>query len=193
MRKLLFFFLLASILVLTSCKGADEESLAESEDMTMEDIQASRGDTYDYKWEPSFGDKLGLSENGLEIKKEITEHVGTVLNNAELISLNGNFDSDEITLDIKIDNLESYYTGQALDGIYLNITSALAELQELGYPLETVNFEVMYPIEDVKPERVVKAKFTGETIEDIDFLEFSYENIPNVAVEWEKNPEIDDM
>jgi len=87
---------------------------------------------------------------------------------------------------IKFKGSENFSNDLTIKGMYLDISDILKELQD---DIDVnVDFNVVYPMVDkygnVSEDIVIKATFNIDTIKAINFENFIYSNIPDVADEW---------
>lgn len=87
---------------------------------------------------------------------------------------------------IKFKGSDNLTTNMTIKGMYLDIFDILKAIQPI---IDTdVDFNVTYPLQDrygnVKDVIVIKATFTNETINKINFDNVLWENTPDLADEW---------
>ena len=94
---------------------------------------------------------------------------------------------------IKFRGTENLTNNMTVQGMYLDIFNILKEIQSI---IDTdVDFNVVYPLQDkygnVSDVIVIKATFTSNTIQKINFENALFGNIPDLADEWWNHNAVD--
>lgn len=87
---------------------------------------------------------------------------------------------------IKFKGSENLTKSMTVESMYMDISRILEKIQDkTDY---NIDFNVTYPLVDasgnISEPIVIKCTFTNETIKNIDFDSFDYNNIPVIADEW---------
>lgn len=114
------------------------------------------------------------------LKKEIIKVVGE--ENLETF----NYVPDNNFALIKFKGSENLSSKMTVKGMYMDISNVLKEIQK-NIDVN-VDFNVTYPLQDsygnISEDIVIKASFNNETIKEINFDNFDYNNLPSIADEW---------
>ena len=98
---------------------------------------------------------------------------------------------DEDRLTISVYGKDNLSNNMIKTGMYMDITEALKSLKEESIPNE-VAFDILFPLTDAmgneKDGSVMRVVFTADTIRNINYDNFNYDNIPTVAESyWQHN------
>lgn len=124
------------------------------------------------------------TERELTKEEQLREAVESVVGKESLDIFNYVPDNN-FTL-IKFYGSESLTHSMTVKGMYIDIKDILKNIQPI---IDTdVDFNVVYPLQDkygnVENEIVIKATFSNETINKINYENVLFENIPDLADDW---------
>ena len=103
-----------------------------------------------------------------------------------------NYVPDNKFLLVKFKGSENLTNNMTVKGMYMNMRDIMKALKSVTDA--NIDFNVVYPLTDKygnsKDEIVIKATFTHETIQKINFENVQIENIPKIADEWWSPPAV---
>ena len=96
------------------------------------------------------------------------------------------YNEDTNTLHIKVMAKDGFSNKGIKEGIWMDITETIKQLSNRGYG--TVSFDILFPLVDKHGNEengsVIKASFDKDTLAKINWENFNYKNIPDVATTY---------
>lgn len=106
-----------------------------------------------------------------------------------ILELNYNKDLGYIL--VRVYGSDNFSSNMIKKGMWMDVESSLKKLKE-EKDIQTIEFNIVFPMEDQygnsSDDNVMKLSLSRETLDKINWANFDYNNLPNVADEYWEHP-----